>query len=115
MEVHYNKNQKNSLGTKLTACQRCADDVPSTSILTCEPPPSEPLHHHYFDQNICKDVIMAYVDGCSFHHEAQVLTGVGVIWVNNIPYDPKKFQMGLQTSQYAEIAGILVVQNVKTF
>ncbi|KAL7382524.1 hypothetical protein ABVT39_023717 [Epinephelus coioides] len=61
------------------------------------------------------------MDECSFHHEAQVRGGVGVIWVNNTPYDPKKFQLGPQTSQYAEIASILIVlqlaaeQNVKIF
>ena len=32
----------------------------------------------------------------------------GVIWVHDSPYKPKRFQLGPKSSQYAEIAGILI-------
>ena len=108
MEVRYNKNRKNPLGTELAAYQRCSDDTPSSATSTCEPHPPEPSRHHYFDQNVCQDMVTAYVDGCSFHHETQVCAGVGITWIGDMPYEPKSFQLGAQSSQYAEIAGILI-------
>merc|ERR1712035_212689 len=53
-------------------------------------------------------MVTAYVDGCSFHHETQVCAGVGITWIGDMPYEPKSFQLGAQSSQYAEIAGILI-------
>ncbi|MBN3326309.1 NYNRI protein, partial [Atractosteus spatula] len=51
---------------------------------------------------------MAYVDGCSFRHEQQVLAGVGVVWQDNTPCGPTRYKLGPKTSQYAEVAGVLI-------
>lgn len=85
-----------------------------------DPRPLEASRHHYFDHDICKDMVTAYLDGCTFHHETLVHAGVRVVWVNNNPYEPKNFQLGSQSSQYPEIAGILIIlklaaaENIKT-
>ena len=49
------------------------------------------------DENVCKDMITAYVDGCSFHHETQVRAGVGVVWGHDMLYEPQWFNLGSQS------------------
>uniref|UniRef100_A0A8P4K5A8 ribonuclease H n=1 Tax=Dicentrarchus labrax TaxID=13489 RepID=A0A8P4K5A8_DICLA len=108
MEVRYAQNNKTPLGTGLATCHRCTDDVPQSTTLVLDPMPTEPSNHHYFDQNVCQDMITAYVDGCSFHHELKVRAGVGLVWVHDIPIKPQRYNLGSQSSQYAEIAGVLI-------
>ncbi|XP_051502432.1 ribonuclease H-like [Myxocyprinus asiaticus] len=50
------------------------------------------------------------MDGCPFHHESQTRAGVGIVWVNYIVHAPDSYQLGAKTSQYAEIAAALVLQ-----
>ncbi len=45
----------------------------------------------------------AYVDGCSY-----LQAGAGVVWLNNDPCPPQQLKLGPQSSQYAEIAAILI-------
>ncbi|KAF7643479.1 hypothetical protein LDENG_00238730, partial [Lucifuga dentata] len=107
IDVRYAQNHRSPLGDGLARCQQCADDIPNNTVVY-DPVPPEPTRHNYFDANVCKDMITAYVDGCSFHHQKQTLAGVGLVWVNNSPCEPKKFKLGPQTSQYAEITGVLI-------
>ncbi|CAJ1057765.1 hypothetical protein LDENG_00238730%2C partial [Xyrichtys novacula] len=109
IEVHYAQNRKTPLGMELAACQSCLTDSVDTGSPTCEPKPPELSCHRYFDDNVCKDMITAYVDGCSYHHDTVLRAGVGVVWVNDEPCEPLSFNLGAQTSQYAEVAGILIV------
>ena len=108
MEVRYAQNNKTPLGTGLATCHRCTSDVLPNTTLNLDPTPAEPSPHHYFDHNVCQDMITAYVDGCSFHHKLKVRAGVGLVWINNTPTDPQRFNLGSQSSQYAEIAGVLI-------
>ncbi|CAJ1076285.1 hypothetical protein LDENG_00238730%2C partial [Xyrichtys novacula] len=109
IEVHYAQNRKTPLGMELAACQSCLTDSADTGSPTCDPEPPELSCHRYFDDNVCKDMITAYVDGCSYHHDTVLRAGVGVVWVNDEPCEPLSFNLGAQTSQYAEVAGILIV------
>lgn len=65
-------------------------------------------------------MVTAYVNGWSLHQKSLVHARVGVVWVNNNPYEPQNIQLGPQSSQYAEIAGILITlqlvaaKNIKT-
>lgn len=108
MEVRYAQNKKSPLGTELAACQRCTETVPVQPTPPGEPQPITNPHHQYFDPNVCEGMITAYVDGCSFHHETQVRAGAGVVWQQNQPYEPQSFNLGPQSSQYAEIAAVLI-------
>ncbi|CAJ1057626.1 hypothetical protein LDENG_00238730%2C partial [Xyrichtys novacula] len=109
IEVHYAQNRKTPLGMELAACQSCLTDSANTGSPTCDPEPPELSCHRYFDDNVCKDMITAYVDGCSYHHDTVLRAGVGVVWVNDEPCEPLSFNLGAQMSQYAEVAGILIV------
>ncbi|CAJ1064733.1 hypothetical protein LDENG_00238730%2C partial [Xyrichtys novacula] len=109
IEVHYTQNRKTPLGMELAACQSYLTDSLDTRSPTCDPEPPELSCHRYFDDNVCKDIITAYVDGCSYHHDTVIRAGVGVIWVDKKPCEPLSFNLGAQTSQYAEVAGILIV------
>ncbi len=50
----------------------------------------------------------AYVDGCSYNREGKLQAGAGVVWLNNDPCPPQQLKLGPQSSQYAEIAAILI-------
>ncbi len=50
----------------------------------------------------------AYVDGCSYNHKGNLQAGAGVVWLNNDPCPPQQFNLGPRSSQYAEIAAILI-------
>ncbi|KAL6487878.1 hypothetical protein MHYP_G00045040 [Metynnis hypsauchen] len=108
VEVRYAQNRKTPLGTGLASCRRCTDDTPAYTPPTLEAPPPAQANHHYFDANTCADMITVYVDGCSFRREKTLLAGVGIVWVDDTPYEPQKFSLGPRSSQYAEVAGILI-------
>ncbi len=74
MEARYAQDHKTPLGSELAACQQCASDSPAASHVIYDSQPPENFRH-YFDQNVCEDMITAYVDGCSFHHDTQVHAG----------------------------------------
>ncbi len=50
----------------------------------------------------------AYVDGCSYNHKGKLQAGAGVVWLNNDPCPSQQFNLGPRSSQYAEIAAILI-------
>ncbi|XP_016145728.1 ribonuclease H-like [Sinocyclocheilus grahami] len=54
----------------------------------------------------------AYVDGCSYNHEGILKAGAGVLWLNDRPCPPQHFKLGPQSSQYAEIAAILITLQI---
>ncbi|KAI4880861.1 hypothetical protein NFI96_024790 [Prochilodus magdalenae] len=37
-----------------------------------------------------------------------MLAGVGIVWVNDIPYEPQMFKLGSQSLQYAKVASVLI-------
>lgn len=49
-----------------------------------------------------------YMDGCSYNHQGNLQAGAGVVWLNDNPCPPQRFQLGPHSSQYAEIAAILI-------
>ncbi|CAJ1059643.1 hypothetical protein LDENG_00238730%2C partial [Xyrichtys novacula] len=75
---------------ELAACQSCLTDSLDTGSPTYDPEPPELSCHQYFDDTVIR-------------------AGVGVVWVDNKPCEPLSFNLGAQTSQYAEVAGILIV------
>ncbi|XP_013883153.1 ribonuclease H [Austrofundulus limnaeus] len=62
-----------------------------------------------------------YVDGCSFRENAVGKSGVGIVLLQGQQQDTFSFQLGAQSSQYAEIAAVLVAlqtavdRSVQTF
>uniref|UniRef100_A0A8C6LY43 ribonuclease H n=1 Tax=Nothobranchius furzeri TaxID=105023 RepID=A0A8C6LY43_NOTFU len=109
IEVSYAQNHCSPLDMGLAACQHCSDDA-----VTSVPPASPPQtflnpNHHYFDQSLCVDLPTVYVDGSSFRHGAAPRSGVGVIWLNADQKDSQCYWLGPKTSQFAEVAGILIV------
>ncbi len=57
---------------------------------------------------MCEGMPTAYVDGCSYNHKGNLQAGAGVVWLNNDPCPPHQFNLGPRSSQYAEIAAILI-------
>lgn len=53
-------------------------------------------------------MITAYVDGCSYNHNGTLKAGAGVVWLNDRPCQPQMFRHGQNTSQFAELAAILI-------
>ncbi len=53
----------------------------------------------------------AYVDDCSYNRKGNLKAGAGVVWLNNDPCPPQQFNLGPRSSQYAEIAAILITLN----
>ncbi len=104
---HYAQNYKSSLGNGLAACQNCSTDTLDTSAEPKEQPRPQVTNHRYFEENVCKGMPTAYVDGCSYNREGQLQAGAGVVWLNNDPCPPQQLKLGPQSSQYAEIAAIL--------
>ncbi len=50
----------------------------------------------------------AYVDGCSYNRNGNLKAGAGVVWLNNDPCPPRQLKLGHQSSQYLEVAAILI-------
>ncbi len=108
VEARYAQNYKSSLGNGLAACQNCSTDTLDTSAKPKEPPRPQATNHRYFEENVCKGMPTAYVDGCSYNHEGKLQAGAGVVWLNNDPCPPQQLKLGPQSSQYAEITAILI-------
>lgn len=108
VEVKYAQNLKMALGQGLAGCQHCDcdDQTESTLSLASSPPP--PTSHRYYDENICQELPKAYIDGCSFHHLDQLRAGVGIVWIDADVEEPNHYQLGPKTSQFAEIAAVLI-------
>ena len=106
--VRYAKKRNLPLGTGLTSCRRCENDDPAQTTPAPDGPLPAQTSHYYYDPNTCKDMVTVYVDGCSFRRKTDMLAGVGIVWVSDIPYEPQTFKLGSQSSQYAEVAGILI-------
>ena len=108
IEVRYAQNTRLALGQGLSDCQHCQGDgqpepqsLPQASVT----PPSD---HHYYDENVCEGLPRVYVDGRSFHHESQLRAGVGMVWSGQNATGPNHFQLGPKSSQYAEVAAVLI-------
>ncbi len=118
VEARYAQNYKSSLGNGLAACQNCSTDTLYTSA---EPPQPQLKNHRYFEENVCEGMPTAYVDGCSYNRKGNLQAGAGVVWLNNDPCPPQQLKLGPQSSQYAEIAAILITlqlaatHNIKEF
>ncbi len=108
VEARYAQNYKSSLGNGLAACQNCSTDTLHTPAEPKEPPQPQLTNHRYFEENVCEGMPTAYVDGCSYNHKGNSQAGVGVVWLNNDPCPPQQFNLGPRSSQYAEIAAILI-------
>ncbi len=119
VEERYAQNYKSSLGNGLAACQNCSTDTLYTSAKPKEPPQPQLTNHMYFEENVCKGMPTAYVDGCSYNRKGNLKAGAGVVWLNNDPCQPQQLKLGPQSSQYAEITAILITlqlaasQNIK--
>ncbi len=108
VEARYAQNYKSSLGNGVAACQDCSTDMLYTSEEPKEPPQPQLTNHRYFKDNVCKGRPAAYVDGCSYNHKGNLKAGAGVVRLNNDPCPPHQINLGPHSSQYAEIAVILI-------
>ncbi len=108
VEARYAQNYKSSLGNGLAACQNCSTDTLHTPSEPKKPPQPQLTNHRYFKENVCEGMPTAYVDGCSYNHKGNLQAGEGVVWLNNDPCPPQQFNLGPRSSQYAEIAAILI-------
>lgn len=97
------------MGTDLAVCQQCTQDVPLIQTPVEHATTIGDPHHQFFDENDCKDLTTVCMDGCSFHHNTVNKAGVGAVWIHDDEQDTLHFILGSQSSQYAEIAGILIV------
>ncbi|MEQ2185325.1 hypothetical protein GOODEAATRI_017051 [Goodea atripinnis] len=107
VEVRYGQNNKMVLGQGLAECQHCECDTIGTTIDTSATSQFS-LSHRYFNENVCEGLPRAYIDGCAFLHEGRPQAGVGIIWVGHHVNEPNHYQLGPKTSQYAEIAAVLI-------
>ncbi|KAJ8346749.1 hypothetical protein SKAU_G00281500 [Synaphobranchus kaupii] len=109
VEVKYAHNHKMALGQGLAEYQHCDSEVqPQEHLTVVTALPFPYRNHHFYDDNVCLNLPKAYVDGCSFHNESQVQAGVGITWENCTVNEPQQYQLGSKTSQYAEIASVLI-------
>ncbi len=108
VEARYAQNYKSSLGNGLAACQNCSTDTLHTPAEPKEPPQPQLTNHRYFEENVCEGMPTAYVDGCSYNHKGNLQAGAGVVWLNNDPCPLQQFYLGPRSSQYSEIAAILI-------
>ena len=108
IEVNYAQNHKNALGTDLAACQNCTDAPQATQEAPTEWTLQPNARYHYYDDNVCKEIPMAYTDGCSYMHQSERLAGAGIVWIGDFPCRPLSLKLGPMTSQYAEVAAILI-------
>ncbi|XP_038835775.1 uncharacterized protein LOC120033479 [Salvelinus namaycush] len=106
--INYAKAKNLPLGSALAVCQRCGDDETDSAPPPRDIAPPLPSNHHYFEENVCLEMPMAFVDGCSYRHLDHLQAGVGLVWHNDIPCKPLQFQLGNKTSQFAEVAGVLI-------
>ncbi len=83
-------------------------DTLQTSTEPKEPPQPQMTNHRYFEENVCEGMPTVYVDGCSYNRKGNLQAGVLVVWLNNDPCPPQQLKLGPQSSQYAEIAAILI-------
>ncbi len=93
---------------RLAVCQNCSTDTLHTPAEPKEPPQPQLTNHRYFEENVCEGMPTAYVNGCSYNHKGTLQAGAGVVWLNNDPCPPQQFNLGPRSSQYAEIAAILI-------
>ncbi|KAI5606934.1 hypothetical protein C0J50_7488 [Silurus asotus] len=112
VEARYAQNHKSALGNGLAACQSCSEDTLTATEDMERPQSQPPTCHKYFEANVCQDMPAAYVDGCSYNHEGNLKVGAGILWVNNKPCQPQHFKLGPQSSQYAEIAAVLIALQI---
>ncbi len=108
VEARYAQNYKSSLGNGLAACQNCSTDTLYTSAEPKEPPQPQLTNHRYFKENVCEGMATAFVDGCPYNRKGNLKAGAGVVWLNNDQCPPQQLKLGPQSSQYAEIAVILI-------
>ncbi|KAL1277414.1 hypothetical protein QQF64_024087 [Cirrhinus molitorella] len=101
------------MGNGLAACQNCSGDTPTTTLEPEEPQLlQQPTFHRYFEENVCQGMPTAYIDGCSYNHQGNLKAGAGVLWVDNNPCPPQHFKLGPQSSQYAEVAAVLITLQI---
>ncbi len=108
VEARYAQNYKSSLGNGLVACQNCSTDTLYTSKEAKEPPQPQLTNHRYFEENVCKGMPTAYVAGCSYNRKGNLKAGAGLVWLNSYLCPLQQLKLGPQSSQYAEIAAILI-------
>uniref|UniRef100_A0A3B3RHH0 ribonuclease H n=1 Tax=Paramormyrops kingsleyae TaxID=1676925 RepID=A0A3B3RHH0_9TELE len=94
------------------SCHSYSQEGPAAPNIVDTPTPMEPSQNHYFDENVCQDMITIYVDGCSFKHQGTLKAGAGILWLNDDPVPPQQLKLGPHTSQYAELAAILIALEV---
>uniref|UniRef100_A0A1A8K8T0 Gypsy retrotransposon integrase-like protein 1 n=1 Tax=Nothobranchius kuhntae TaxID=321403 RepID=A0A1A8K8T0_NOTKU len=108
IEVRYAQNRRSPLGMGLAACQHCSDDA-IASVPPARPPQALlNRNHHYYDQSYCAGLPTVYVDGSAFRHGSAPCAGVGVVWVDGDRRESRCYSLGGETSQYAEVAGIVI-------
>ncbi|KAL1258950.1 hypothetical protein QQF64_009527 [Cirrhinus molitorella] len=113
IEARYAQNHRSALGNGLAACQNCSGDTPTTTLEPEEPQLlQQPTFHRYFEENVCQGMPTAYVDGCSYNHQGNLKAGAGVLWVDNNPCPLQHFKLGPQSSQYAEVAAVLITLQI---
>ncbi|KAL1277259.1 hypothetical protein QQF64_023932 [Cirrhinus molitorella] len=108
VEARYAQNHKSALGNGLAACQNCTSDTVYVAEEPKQVSPPQLTNHRYFDENVCEGMPTAYVDGCSYNHQRNLKAGAGVVWLNDNPCPPQQFNLGPHSSQYAEIAAVLI-------
>ncbi|XP_042615150.1 ribonuclease H-like [Cyprinus carpio] len=79
-----------------------------TSAEPKEPAQLQRTNYRYFEENVCEGMSTAYVDGCSYNQQGNLKAGANVVWLDNDPCPPQQFKLGPHSSQYAEIAAILI-------
>ena len=117
IEVKYSQRRRAQLGGDLARCQECSSsgDRPVEHLegLDSEAGTSGSVgRHHLYDQDACRGMARAYVDGCSYHHEEVVHAGAAVVWLGDDPFDGSSFQLGEKTSQFAEMAAVLIAMRM---
>ncbi len=108
VETRYAQNHKFSLGNGLAACQNCLTDTLYTSAEPKDLPQPQLTNHWYFEENVCKGMPTAYVNGCSYNCKGNLKAGADVVWLNNDLRPPQQLKLCPQSSQYTEIAAILI-------
>uniref|UniRef100_A0A673XMB8 ribonuclease H n=1 Tax=Salmo trutta TaxID=8032 RepID=A0A673XMB8_SALTR len=63
--INYAKAKNLPLGSALAVCQHCGEDETDSGPPPRDIAPPLPSNHHYFEENVCLDMPMAFVDGCS--------------------------------------------------
>uniref|UniRef100_A0A1A8CCG2 Gypsy retrotransposon integrase-like protein 1 n=1 Tax=Nothobranchius kadleci TaxID=1051664 RepID=A0A1A8CCG2_NOTKA len=108
IEVKYGQNTKLALGQGLAGCQHCDSDSVMGPLDTPAAVYPTASNHRYFDENVCQGLPKVYTDGCAYLHEGQLRAGVGVVWVDCDTKQPNHYRLGQKSSQYAEIAAVLI-------